>query len=201
MSLIDAPLDRVVRIYAGFSFAGNHLNRFTYLADSSLLTTSSLLALLVEFDAVVLAAVSQIQSTSLVWTTHSASVLGGNRAFAELSVPRGGAIAGNANGANVVYSFRFLRPAANVRGGFKRFSGIPFSFTNNGFFLGANPPAAAVINVVNALVSNLTAGGVVYSPIVLVETVNGQPLPIPKYYIPLGAELRPRPGTQNTRKA
>ena len=82
MSLLDAPLDRVVRIYAGFSFGGNHLNRFTYLADSALLTTSSLLALLIEFDAVVLAAVSQIQSTSLVWTTHSASVLSGSRAFA-----------------------------------------------------------------------------------------------------------------------
>lgn len=200
MSLLSAPLDRVVRLYAGFSFAGLHLNRFTYLADISTLTTANLLAFLIEFDAIVLAAVSQIQVTSLVWTTHTAEVVSGNQAFAELSIPRGGAISGNAHGANVVYTFRFLRPASGIRGGFKRFSGIPFSYTNNGYFLGSAPPPTLVSNIIGALVTNITAGGVVYTPIVLVETVNGQPLPSPKYYIPLGAELRPRPGTQNTRK-
>lgn len=201
MSLLDAPMDRVVRVFAGFSFSGNHLNRFTYLADTPSLTTTNLLAFLIEFDAVVLAAIAQLQVTALVWTTHSAQVLGGSKAYAELSLPRGGAVSGDGNGANIVYSFRFLRPATGVRGGFKRFSGVPETYTSNGSFIGANPPSTAVANVNGALAANITAGGVIYTPIILVDTVNGQALPNPKYYIPLGSQLRPKPGTQNTRKA
>ena len=201
MSLSDAPLDRTVRLTAGFSFAGQHFNRFTYLADTASLTTANLLAFIVEFDSVVLSAVSQLQVSALVWNTHTAQVLGGSKAFAELSLPRGGGVSGDGLGANIVYTFRFLRPVSGVRGGFKRFSGIPEIYTANGFFVSSNIPSAAINGVNNALASNITALGVVYTPIVLVETVNGQAVPVPKYYVPLGADLRPRPGTQNTRKA
>ena len=200
MSLFDAPLDRVVRIYAKFSFAGQHLNRFTYLADTTNLTTANLLSFLIAFDSSVLSAVAQLQVTALVWTTHVAEVVGGTKAFAELSLPRGGGVSGDGLGANIVYTFRLLRPSSGVRGGLKRFSGIPETYVSNGFFVGANPPQAAVSAVNDALAANITAAGIVYTPIVLVTTFNGQLLPSPKYYIPLGAQLLSRLGTQNTRK-
>ena len=200
MSLLNAPADRVIRVFAKFSFAGEHLNRFTYLADAPNLTTANLLAFLIEFDSAVLGVIAQIQVSSLVWTTHTAEVLGGTKAFAELSLPRGGSLSADGNGPNIVYTFRFLRPSTGIRGGFKRFSGIPEPYTSNGSYTVGNPPVALVSAVNQALTQNVAAGGVVYTPIVLVEVVNGQPLPAPRYYIPLGAELRPRIGTQNTRK-
>lgn len=201
MSLLTLPLERAVTILSAFSFAGTHYNRFTYLADTQPLNTSQLLALITQFDTVVIAAIAQLQVTALVWTIHTAQVMEDGGAYAELSLPRGGAVSGDGNGANVTYGFRYLRPVSGVRGGFKRFSGIPETYTANGSYVGANPPAVAVTNVISALSTNITAGGVVYTPIVPVTVFNGQPLPEPAYYIPLGAELRPRPGTQNTRKS
>ena len=200
MTLIDAPLDRTIRVYAKFSFAGEHLNRFTYLADTTNLTTTNLLSFLVAFDSSVLAPVSQIQVSALVWTTHQAEVIGGSKAFAELSLPRGGALSSDGLGPNIVYTFRLLRPSSGVRGGLKRFSGIPENYVSNGSFSLAAPPQALVDAINVALASNITAAGVVYTPIVLVTTFNGQPLPTPRYYIPLGAQLLRRLGTQNTRK-
>ena len=200
MSLLDAPMDRVVRVLAKFSFGGEHMNRFTYLADTPNLTTTNLLAFLIEFDSVVLSTITQMQVNSFVWTTHTAEVLGGTKAFAELSLPRGGSVPTDGNGPNVVFTFRFLRPSTGIRGGFKRFSGVPETYTSNGSYTSGNPPVGLVSAVNQALTQNVTAGGVVYTPIVLVEVVNGQPLPTPRYYIPLGAELRGRLGTQNTRK-
>lgn len=200
MSILPLPANRWVTLLAEFSFAGTHLNRFTYLADTPTIGTSELLSFIQQFDTTVAAAIRQLQVSALVWTLYRCEVNLSGGAYAELSLPAGGAVSGDGMPPYVTYSFRFLRPGTGVRGGFKRFSGVPEAYVANGAWVGANPPATAVNNVISALTANISVAGVVYTPIVPITTFNGQPLPEPHYYIPLGAQLRPVPGTQLTRK-
>lgn len=200
MSILPLPSNRWITLLAEFSFAGTHLNRFSYLADVTTIGTSELLSFIQQFDTTVADAIRQLQVSALVWTLYRAEVSVSGGAYAELALPAGGAVSGDGMPPYVTYSFRFLRPGTGVRGGFKRFSGVPETYTANGAWVGANPPATAVNNVIAALTANISAAGVVYTPIVPITTFNGQPLPAPHYYIPLGAQLRPRPGTQLTRK-
>lgn len=200
MSIQVLPPNRGISLVSRFSYNGEHLNKFTYLADTSVIGTSELLAFIQEFDTVVLSAVRALQVTALVWNLHRAEVMLSGGAYAELSLPAGGAINSEGFPPYMTYTFRFLRPVNGVRGGFKRFSGIPETYSNFGVWVVNQPPAAQVQAVITALTQNLSAGGVTYTPIIPITTFNGQPLPEVHYYIPLGAELRPKPGTQLTRK-
>lgn len=200
MSIEELPLNRAVSVKSFFDYAGIHLNRFTYLVDTADVNDVDLRNFLIQFDQIVIQAIVQIQVTALVWVNHVAEILAEGGAYYDAFLPRPGVVTGDGNGANIVYSFRFTRPQTGVRGGFKRFSGVPETYTAFGRYVGAQPPAAALSAIRIALSSPIVVSGKTYTPIVVVSTFNGQPLPQLGYYVPTGTTFSGRLGTQNTRK-
>ena len=201
MSYFPLPLQRAVSVIARFEYAGEHINRFSYVADADVTTNAQLVDFISVFKTNVIAVIRSLQVDALVWFAYSVSTLQAGGPYIEDFDPSvGGVVGAQGMPAYVVYSFRLLRSVSGVRGGFKRFSGLPETYTSFGQYSPGNPPPANVNAVRNALVAPITAGGVTYTPAVFIQTFNGQPLPAPHFYVPPGAEFRLRPGTQLTRK-
>ena len=201
MSYFPLSPQRAINVFARFEYAGEHINRFSYVADSDITTSGQLSDFLSVFKTNVIAVIRSLQVDALVWTSYSLGTLQSGGPYVEGFDPAVGGVVGTQGmPAYVVYSFRLLRSVSGVRGGFKRFSGMPETYTAFGEYSAGNPPPANVNAVRNALTATISAGGVTYTPAVFIKTFNGQPLPAPHFYIPPGAEFRLRPGTQLTRK-
>lgn len=201
MSYFPLPLARAVTVISRFAYNGEHLNRFSYVASADITTVSQLESFLAAFKTTVLAPIRNLQVDALVWLSHYVSVKQPGSPYLENFDPQGGAVTMvQGMPPHITYTFRLLRSVTGVRGGFKRFSGVPESYTEFGAYSIGTPPAGDVTAARNALVATISAGGVDYQPAVFIETFNGQPLPVLHYYAPTGCEFRQRPGTQNTRK-
>ena len=201
MSYFPLNLQRAINVFARFEYAGTHINRFSYVADSDITTSGQLSDFLSVFKTNVIAVIRSLQVDALVWLAYNVSTLQAGGPYVEDFDPAlGGVVGVQGMPAYVVYTFRLLRSTSGVRGGFKRFSGVPETYTAFGEYTAGSPPPANVNAVRNALTAPIAAGGVTYTPAVFISTFNGQPLPVPHYYVPPGAEFRLRPGTQLTRK-
>ena len=201
MSYFQLNLQRAVTIMARFAYNGFHLNRFSYIADTDVTSSSALAGLSAAFQLEVIGAIRQLQVDALVWTSYYLQVLQPGSPYFEDFTPQGGVITGvQGMPAYVCYSFRLARSVTGVRGGFKRFSGVPENYTEFGAWTPNFPPAANITAVRSALLAQLTVGSITFTPAVFIQTFNGQKLPVPHYYIPTGVEFRLTPGTQLTRK-
>lgn len=196
--LYTADPQRIIYVYARFLYGGAHMNRYTYV--SSVPVSTALLADFVPaFIAQIIGTVRQIQVPALVWYQVDAQTMDPGVAFYSLPIGLGG-ISQFQDGLppEVVLRLRYTRPVAGVRIGYKRYSGIPEHYNSAGNLV--NLPQANVNALLTVHFSPITVGNVDYVPVVVVTTFNGQLLPQPKYYVPTGAALSPRLGTQNTRK-
>jgi hypothetical protein len=174
------------------------LNVF-YYASSELLTIQDIEDFVTLFSQNVLTSVSQIITNATVFNNVTVTSLD-NLRFVEVPINVVGQNPGQTMPPFVTWGFRFTRSVAGVRGGYKRFSGVPEQYTANGVW----DYGTGVQDLINDVRSKLTGpanvNGKTMDPIVIVSTFNGQTLPTPKYWSPTGCVLAPRPGSQNTRK-
>lgn len=201
MTYLPLPLQRAVVVTARFAYNGFHLNRFSYIADADLNSPAALAGLSAAFQLEVINAIRRLQVDALVWTSYYLQVLQPGSPYFEDFNPQGGIVTGvQGMPAYVCYSFRYTRPITGVRGGFKRFSGVPENYTEFGAWSPNFPPSADITAVRTALLSQLSVGSIVFTPAIFIQTFNGQQLPFPHYYVPTNVEFRLNVGTQMTRK-
>lgn len=201
MSYFQLNLQRAITIIARFAYNGTHMNRFSYVADADITSAAALAGLSAAFQLEVISAIRALQVDALVWLSYYIQVLEPGSPYFEDFSPSGGSITGvQGMPAYVCYSFRLTRSVTGVRGGFKRFSGVPESYTEFGAWSPNFPPSAAITAARSALLAQLVVGSITFTPAVFIQTFNGQKLPTPHYYVPTGVEFRLTPGTQLTRK-
>lgn len=134
------------------------------------------------------------------WSTETISVVDARETgLLEQEFTRFGALSGDAFPPFIVATVRFLRPGPAFRHGYKRFSGVPETYFNDGAFLSGFLTALETFIVGMLLPIGSTQGTFQYCQIT--KFANGQPLLIDDWLVaPFQAGVVNGLGTQNTRK-
>jgi hypothetical protein len=135
------------------------------------------------------------------WGTETISIINADEdGLIEQQFSRFGALSGDAFPPFITATLRFLRPGPQFRHGYKRFSGIPETYYNDGFFI-AGFRAALELFITGLLlpITDPIAGTYRFSQVR--QSANGQPLPRSEWLVaPFVAGVVQGLGTQNTRK-
>ena len=135
------------------------------------------------------------------WNTQTISIINADEdGLTENAFVHFGALGGDAFPPFITATIRFLRPGPQFRHGYKRFSGIPETYWNNGAFV------AGFVTTLETFITGLllpitdpVAG--TYRFCQVSKVVNGQALPKSEWLVaPFTAGLVQGLGTQNTRK-
>jgi len=199
MSLVNVNPALTYQVKVGGVCSGIQTLNVFYYVTSEPASLENIDAFITLFSQNVLVSVSQIITSVTGFNNVTVTTLD-NLKFIERSINVVGQNPGQTLPPFVTWGFRFTRSVAGVRGGYKRFSGVPEQYTANGVWDYGPGVQDLVDDVRSKLSGPANVSGVTYDPVVLVNTFNGQTLPSPRYWSPTGCVLAARPGSQNTRK-